>query len=176
MRFIRCILAELGWGYVPRIGAQYRYSIEGPFELGAVATPIEMREGYVQYDLLHTDGLVTHQACDIGTFASMFKEVPFYKAKLKPVQTFSKPTCACPSGQCQQVPPGAYKRGDGVWFDAQGNGLLKPGCDTGEPLDYSAMTFTAAEIAKACEDVNISLVKNRALVSELYRNKTVQSR
>lgn len=176
MRFIRCILAELGLAYVPQIGEQYRYSIEGPFELGAVATPMEIRQGFVQYDLLHTNGLVTHQACDVGTFASMFKQVPFYKAKLKPVQTFTKATCACPAGQCLQVPPGAYKRGDGVWFDAKGDGILKPSCDTGAPPNYSEMTFTAAEIEAACEQVNVSLIKNRALLVELHRNKKVQTR
>jgi len=74
MSFIRCVLADFGIAYVPKIGVPYRYASNGPFDVGPLLVPKKIRGGYVLYDLITQSGHVGELACQVGTFASMCQE------------------------------------------------------------------------------------------------------
>lgn len=74
MNFIRAVLADLRLAYVPKVGAAYRYSINGPFDLAPALMPKALRDGHVLYEIFHAGGHVSTHACSFGTFASMCKE------------------------------------------------------------------------------------------------------
>lgn len=74
MSFIRCILADFGIAYVPKIGVAYRYASNGPFDVGPLLVPMKIRSGYVLYALITEGGHVGELACQVGTFASMCLE------------------------------------------------------------------------------------------------------
>jgi hypothetical protein len=74
MSFIRCVLADFGIAYVPKVGVPYRYASSGPFDVGPLLVPKKIRNGYVLYDLVTRSGHVGELACQVGTFASMCLE------------------------------------------------------------------------------------------------------
>lgn len=74
MSFIRCILADFGIAYVPKIGVPYRYASNGPFDVGPLLVPKKIRGGHVLYALITECGHVVELACRVGTFASMCVE------------------------------------------------------------------------------------------------------
>ena len=78
MWFIRGILAALRLAYVPKIGRAYHYASNGPFDLGPVLIPREIKQGFVRYemevDVGTSEPVVTQHAASIGTFASMCRE------------------------------------------------------------------------------------------------------
>jgi hypothetical protein len=80
MSFIRYTLASWKLAFVPKLGVRYRYAIEGPFEIGPVLIPKEIKRGFVLYEIHHIatdskgDKYVSEHACPCGVFASMCVE------------------------------------------------------------------------------------------------------
>lgn len=75
MNLIRAMLADLRLAYIPKVDVAYRYSINGPFDVGPVLMPKVLKEGHVLYEVFHRGGFSSEHACSFGTFASMCKEV-----------------------------------------------------------------------------------------------------
>ena len=74
MSLIRYMLANWRIAYVPKIGVSYRYASEGPFKLGKVLTPRQIKQGHVLYEIAYRDGMTVECACETGVFASMCQE------------------------------------------------------------------------------------------------------
>ena len=74
MSFIRSLLADLRIAFVPKIGVAYRYESEGPFQLGPIFIPREIKSGFVRYEMVRNDS-VGELACSISAFASCYKEI-----------------------------------------------------------------------------------------------------
>lgn len=75
MSFTRYMLAELGLAYVPKVGAPYRYASEGPFAVGPLLVPKQIKDGHVLYELSSRNGASAECACTVGAFASMCREL-----------------------------------------------------------------------------------------------------
>jgi len=74
MSFTRYMLASWRIAFVPEVGAKYRERNRGPFEGGSVMTPLELRSGYVRYQVETEDGHTYEMIATFGVFASMSKE------------------------------------------------------------------------------------------------------
>lgn len=75
MDFFRSLLAGLRLAYVPKVNAKYRYTLEGPFTLGPILVPVELKDGFVRYEIRRPDEPAVEVACPYGTFAHMCREV-----------------------------------------------------------------------------------------------------
>lgn len=73
MSFIRYTLASLGIACMPKIGLDYRYASQGPFDLGPKFIPRQIKQGYVLYEMVQTSGFVSQLATTCGVFASMYR-------------------------------------------------------------------------------------------------------
>jgi hypothetical protein len=74
MSFTRYMLANWRIAFVPKIGTAYREANVGPFEIGPVATPKQLKRGHVLYELVHPNGYAHEMAVSFGVFASMYRE------------------------------------------------------------------------------------------------------
>lgn len=74
MSFTRYMLANWRIAYVPKVGVTYRDASTGPFELGPIATPKQLKQGYVLYDMTHENGHKHEMVTTFGVFASMYRE------------------------------------------------------------------------------------------------------
>ena len=74
MSFVRYNLADWGIAYVPKIDMPYRYASEGPFAIGPMLIPRQIKDGHVLYELFSANGGVVECACTVGAFASMCQE------------------------------------------------------------------------------------------------------
>lgn len=73
MSFTRYMLANWRIAFIPKIGVEYRYASNGPFDLGPRFTPKALKQGHVLYEMRLECGYVSDMACSYGVFASLYR-------------------------------------------------------------------------------------------------------
>jgi|GEM_PF-7002695 len=74
MSFTRYLLATWRIAYVPKVGVEYRYASEGPFDIGPRFIPKQLKQGFVLYDLMLEAGGGSEMVTTYGVFASLYQE------------------------------------------------------------------------------------------------------